>query len=599
MTFRVWAPAARRVELEIHGAATDLDRAAGGWWIAEVPTAEAEVDYRYRLDDGDWLPDPRSPWQPDGPFGASRTVNHAEFRWSDLQWQARPLSSAVIYELHVGTFTPEGTFLAILDKLEHLRELGVTHVELMPVAEFPGQRGWGYDGVDLYSPHHHYGTPTDLKRLVDGCHRAGLAVILDVVYNHLGPSGNFLPRFGPYFTERHHTDWGSAVNFDGAESDEVRRFFCDNALMWLRDYHFDALRLDAVHAILDTAAIPFLEQLATEVRNLEAHLGRHFSLIAESDLNDPRLVRSRDAGGFGLDGQWSDDFHHALHAALTGEQAGYYGDFGSLDQLATALKEPYVYSGCHSRFRQRCHGRPAQGLSAHRFVACLQNHDQVGNRARGDRIGHLVNPDRAKLGAALTILAPYVPLLFQGEEWNASSPFQYFVDFAAEPELARAVSVGRRNEFRHFGWKPEDVPDPQDPHTFRRSKLDWKEVPAPAHGSMLDWYRQLIGLRRTLADLTDGRPESIEAWADPESGLLTVVRGAVTLVASFSSEERPFTIPDGQPGHVYLHSKAAFRAQADRWMIPAESLAVFGPAPPAGSAQVESLELATAGREMP
>ena len=349
-------------------------------------------------------------------------MDHRRYPWTDQRWQALPLAAAVIYELHVGTFTAQGTFTAIVARLDHLRDLGVTHVELMPIAEFAGTRGWGYDGVNLFAPFHHYGTPDDLKTLVNACHAAGLGVLLDVVYNHLGPTGNYLPLFGPYFTDRHHTAWGSAVNFDGPGSSEVRRFFCDNALMWLQDYHFDGLRLDAVDAILDTSAIPFLEQLAIEVEGLEGHVGRHFTVIAESDLNDPRLLRAREAGGFALDAQWNDDFHHALHAVLTGEQVGYYQDFGSLAQLATALQQPYVYDGCPSRFRQRCHGRPAESLSGHRFVVSLQNHDQIGNRAAVIASGSWSTNSGQRSARPCCSLPPVCPCFFKAKNGTPARP---------------------------------------------------------------------------------------------------------------------------------------------------------------------------------
>jgi len=581
MRFRVWATKAGEVELEANGQRYRMEPQADGWWSVEVAAIEPGTDYLYHLDGGPGLPDPRSPWQPKGPFGPSRTVDHDAFRWSDRNWQARPLSSAVIYELHVGTFTPQGTFTAILDRLDHLLDLGVTHVELMPVAEFLGVRGWGYDGVDLFAPYHHYGTPDELKHLVNACHEAGLAVLLDVVYNHLGPAGNFLPQFGPYFTDRHHTAWGAAVNFDGPGSDEVRRFFCDNALMWLRDYHFDGLRLDAVHAIIDTSAIPFLEQLAAEVENLQAHLGRHLVLIAESDLNDPKLVRPRGIGGFGLDAHWSDDFHHALHTVLTGETSGYYVDFGSIGQLAGVMERPYIYGGCPSAFRQRCHGRAPDGLSAHRFVVCLQNHDQVGNRAHGDRISHLVNEDRAKVGAALTLLSPYVPLVFQGEEWSAGAPFQYFVDFRDDPDLARAVSEGRRHEFAAFGWKPEDVPDPQSEETFRRCRLDWREISDPRQAAMLDWYRELIRLRRQFAAMTDGRLEKVRSAFDAERRWLSVERGPITILCNLSDQPQEIPIARGRPAGLLLASKTGMEIREGGALMPAESVAVLGPGPEA------------------
>lgn len=529
--FRVWAPLANRVQLVLGNVRHPMQGAEHGWWSAHLPQGGADTDYAFVVDDSAPLPDPRSPWQPRGVHGMSRLVDHAAFAWTDAGWQPPPLASAVIYELHVGTFTPAGTFEAIIERLGYLRTLGVTHIELMPVAEFPGARGWGYDGVDLWAPRHGYGGPDGLKHLVNACHAGGLAVILDVVYNHLGPNGNYLGRFGPYFTDRYRTPWGDAINFDGPESDEVRRFVCDNALMWLRDYHLDGLRIDAAHAIVDTSAVHVLEQLADEVDALEAELGRHLTLIAESDLNDPRLLRSREAGGYGLDAQWADDFHHALHAVLTGERDGYYADFGSLADLAKALEAAFVYDGRYSVFRRRRHGRPAVGLPGHRFVVCLQNHDQVGNRARGERVSHLVEIERLKVGTALLLTAPFIPLLFQGQEWAASTPFQYFTDHD-DPELGRAVSEGRRSEFVAFGWEPADVPDPQSSETFTRSRLDWSELGREPHASLLDWHRQLIRVRRELPALGDRGLEPIRVRFDETARWLVVIHGPLTVACN-------------------------------------------------------------------
>jgi maltooligosyltrehalose trehalohydrolase len=471
----VWAPLAECVALDTRNQLIKMDRAANGWWTVNAPFVEHGTDYAFRIDSGAPLPDPRSPWQPEGIHGFSRWVSHRRFTWEDSGWQQPPLGSAVIYELHVGTFTPEGTFDGVIGRLDHLKKLGITHIELMPVASFPGNRGWGYDGVGLYAPHHAYGGPEGLKRLVNACHQQGIAVLLDVVYNHLGPSGNYLPSFGPYFTDRYGTPWGEAVNFDGPDSDEVRRFFVDNALMWLRDYHLDGLRIDAVHAIMDTSAVHFLEQLADEVDQLERETGRHLVLIAESDLNDPRVIRSPAAGGYGIDAQWNEDFHHALHAVLSGEKSGYYRDFGRLADLAKVLTGGFVYDGRYSEHRRRSHGRSAAGLPGHQFVGCLQNHDQVGNRALGERTSHLLSLGQLRIGAALVLTSPFVPMLFQGEEWAASTPFLYFTDHR-EAQLGNAVKEGRQQEFSAFGWDPETIPDPQEESTFYRSVLKWEEL---------------------------------------------------------------------------------------------------------------------------
>jgi maltooligosyltrehalose trehalohydrolase len=502
-------------------------------------------------------------------------VAHQHFAWSDAHWQARPLSSAVIYELHVGTFTPAGTFDAVIERLNHLVNLGITHVEIMPVNAFSGTRGWGYDGVALYAPHHAYGGPAGLQRLVDACHARGLAVLLDVVYNHLGPEGNYLGQFGPYFTDRYRTPWGQAMNLDGPDSNEVWRFVCDNALMWLRDYHCDGLRLDAVHALLDTSAVHILEQLATEVEVLEAQLGRHLVLIAESDLNDPRLVQPRALGGYGLDAQWSDDFHHALHTVLTGEHTGYYADFGQLADLATALCQAFVYDGRYSVYRRRWHGRPPLGISGHRFLGYLQNHDQIGNRATGERSSHLLRPGRLKIAAALVLTAPFVPMLFQGEEWGASSPFQYFTDHQ-DAALGQAVREGRRKEFAAFGWVPEDIPDPQAPETFRRSKLDWSELAQEPHASLLDWHGRLLALRRQVPALSDGRLDHVRVHFDEAARWLVVVRGPITVGCNLAEREQQVPLPADRPSHLLLSSDPRIQVTPNGLALPSDTVAILG-----------------------
>jgi len=503
-------------------------------------------------------------------------VDHDAFRWTDKGWQAPPLASAVVYEVHVGTFTPQGTFQAAIDKLDYLADLGITHVELMPVNEFPGSRRWGYDGVGLYAPHHTYGGPVGLKLLIDACHSRGLAVILDVVYNHLGPSGNYLGRFGPYFTDRYRTLWGPGINFDGPGSDEVRRFFCDNALMWLRDYHADGLRLDAVHAITDTSAVHILEQLSEEVDQLEAQLGRHLVLIAESDLNDPRIVKAREVGGYGIDAQWNDDFHHALHAVMTGERSGYYQDFGSLDDLAKALTAAFVYDGRYSLYRARRHGRPASGLSGSHFLAYLQNHDQIGNRAKGERSTDLMSAGRLKVAAALVLTSSFVPMLFQGEEWGASTPFLYFTDHG-DVELGKAVTEGRRAEFAGFGWKPEEIPDPQARETFEASKLRWEEAKSEPHVGLLEWHRQLIRLRHTLSDLRNGRMNWVHVRYDQERQWIAVERGPVTLACNLLDKMQRVPLLDGRPRHLVLASDLAARVGGSFAELPPDCVAVLGP----------------------
>jgi len=550
-----------------------MRRGDDAWWQTEVTLTKADADYGFLLDGEGPFPDPRSRWQPNGVHGLSRLVDHASFKWTDTGFNARPLSEAVIYELHVGTFTPAGTFELAIEKLAHLVQLGVTHVELMPVNEFSGNHGWGYDGVALFAPHHAYGGPAGLKKLVNACHAHGLAVLLDVVYNHLGPSGNYLGKFAPYFNDRYHTPWGSAVNFDGPHSDQVRRFFCDNALMWLRDYHFDGLRLDAVHAVFDMSAQPFLEQLGDEVKQLSQQTGRPLVVIPESDLNDPRLIWPRDRGGFALDAQWSDDFHHALHAVITGERNGYYEDFGTLADLAKALRNAYVYDGRYSIHRMRRHGRQPDGLKGHHFLGYAQTHDQVGNRARGERLCHLVSPGRQKIAAALVLASPFVPMLFQGEEWAASTPFLYFTNHP-EPDLARAVREGRRREFAAFGWKPEDVPDPQARETFERSKLNWPELDEGHHAEMLVWHRQLIQLRRIEPALADGHLDLVNVRFDESARWFVMERGVISLVLNLGGTTQRVPLRDGK--HVtLLASESGIAATRAGITLPPDAVAIL------------------------
>lgn len=549
-----------------------MTKTDNGWWQAAVVEAQPGSEYRFKVDDGEPIPDPRSQFQPRGIHGPSRLIDHKAFKWTDAHWQAPPLASAIIYELHIGTFTNQGTFLAAVERLDYLVELGITHVEIMPVNQFSGTSGWGYDGVDLYAPHFSYGTPDELKQLVNACHTKGLAVLLDVVYNHFGPTGNYLNRFGPYFTEAYHTPWGAAVNLDHAGSPEVRRFFLDNALMWLRDYRFDGLRLDAIHAFYDRSAIHFLEDLSSEVDALAAHLGRHFALIAESDLNDPQIVTPREAGGFGIDAQWSDDFHHALHTVLTGENKGYYQDFGSLEQMAKALQRAFVYDGLSSPHRERIHGRPIYGLSGHHFLAYAQNHDQVGNRAQGERLSHLLSLGRSKIAAALVLTSAYIPMLFQGEEFGASSPFQYFTHHD-DPDLGRKVSEGRKSEFAAFGWAPEDVPDPQDPATFERSKLAWAETTEEPHAVLLEWHRKLIALRRQYSSLTDGQLDRVKVRFDEQARWLVVRRGAVELVCNLGSAKQAIPITAG--GEVVLCSETEYQLCSESLMLCPDAVAIL------------------------
>ena len=542
-----------------------------------MPSAGHGSDYAYRVDGGDPTPDPRSAWQPQGVHSPSRVYDHGRFAWHDRSWRGIPYAGAVMYELHVGTFTPEGTFDAAVTHLEHLVDLGVDVVELLPCNAFDGTRGWGYDGVDLYTVYEPYGGPDGLKRFVDACHQRGLGVVMDVVYNHLGPAGNYLSRFGPYFTETHSTPWGSAVNLDAEGSDEVRRFIIDNALMWLRDYHCDGLRLDAVHALKDDRAVHVLEELAGAVDALGAAERRPFFLIAESDLNDPKLIRPPVAGGYGLQAQWCDDIHHALWATLSGERQGYYSDFGFLPVLAKALGQGFVHDGGWSSFRGRSHGRRPDGVLAPQFVAYLQDHDQIGNRAVGDRAAVTLSDGLLQAGAALLLLSRFTPMFFMGEEWGARTPWAFFSDHAAE--LGQAVSEGRRREFAGHGWAAVDVPDPQAEATFEDSKLDWSEAATERGQRLLAWNRSLIALRHSepaLAELHLGR--AVFAY-DEDARWFTVTRGTqhqLTVAVNLSPEAQVLPVS----GEVVLASDPdpdAVRPAGTGLELPGESVVVLRP----------------------
>jgi maltooligosyltrehalose trehalohydrolase len=567
----VWAPNASRVRAVTGGAEHELTAGDDGWWSAELPP---DADYAYLLDDAETpVPDPRSVWQPAGVHGPSRRYDHERFAWTDAGWTGRALPGAIVYELHVGTFTPDGTFDAAIGRLDHLVDLGVDLVELMPVNAFDGTHGWGYDGVLWYAVHEPYGGPDGLKRFVDACHARGLGVLLDVVYNHLGPSGAYLDRFGPYFSEHHHTPWGPGLNLDGPHSDTVRRYVLDNALGWLRDFHLDGLRLDAVHALADERATHLLEELAAEVDVLEAHVRRPLTLIAESDLNDARLVTAREAGGYGLDAQWADDVHHALHSALTGERQGYYADFGTLATLASTLEQPFFHAGTWSSFRGRVHGRPVdtRRIPGHRFVVYTSDHDQVGNRATGDRPSQTQPRGLLAAAAALVLTSPYTPMLFMGEEWGASTPWQFFTSFD-DPELAEAVRNGRRGEFAEHGWDAADVPDPQDPATRDRSVLDWSEPGRDDHAWLLGMYRQLIALRRSRTELTDPRLDGVAVRYDEDERWLVVHRGNLRVVTNLGTSPRRIEL-DGEITGVLLASADTW-VEGDEVALDGESFAV-------------------------
>jgi len=532
--FDVWAPRPERVRLHLAGQVLDMSRDDHGWWAPAEPLPAAvdgeDVDYGYLLDDDpDPRPDPRSRRQPGGVHGLSRR-DSTTYEWGDGSWTGRQLAGSMLYELHVGTFTPGGDLDAAVERLDHLVDLGVDLVELMPVNAFNGTHNWGYDGVGWYAVHEGYGGPDAYRRFVDACHAKGLGVVQDVVHNHLGPSGNYLPLFGPYLKDGRNT-WGDLVNLDGEGAAEVRRYILDNVRMWFEDYHVDALRLDAVHALSDTSEMHLLEEMAVETATLSAQVRRPLTLIAESDLNDTLLVRPREAGGYGLDAQWSDDFHHAVHVALSGETAGYYADFEPLEALAKVYERGFFHDGTFSSFREREHGRPVDTdrMPAWRLVVADQNHDQIGNRARGDRLAEHLDDDQLACAALLTLTAPFTPMLFMGEEWAASTPFQFFTSHP-EPELGRATAEGRIAEFEKMGWDPEEVPDPQDPETFQRSKLDWDELEEGRHAVVLDCYRRLGRLRRELPQLTD--PWFGSVACEVEGRLLTMRRGDLLVVVN-------------------------------------------------------------------
>jgi len=530
---RVWAPLHDSIELKVDGRRVAMTKRAG-YHEAIVEGVREGSRYVFVVD-GRERPDPASRSQPDGVHAASEVIGR-DFEWHDIDWRGIPLEDHVIYELHVGTFTEGGTFDSAIDRLDDLKALGITAVELLPIAQFPGNRNWGYDGVYVGAAQSSYGGPRALKRLVDACHARDLAILLDVVYNHLGPEGNYLREFAPYFTDRYKTPWGNALNFDDAHSDDVRWFFIHNALQWVDEFHIDGLRVDAVHAIIDHTAQPFLQELTTTIRERASALGRRVWTFAESNLNDPRVIMPAEQLGLGFDSQWNDDYHHALHVLLTGEQSGYYEGYGRVSDLARAMREGWFWTGQLNPYRGRRFGAKAQTSDGARFVVCAQNHDQVGNRMHGDRLSKLVSYQQLRLAAAVIVLSPFLPMLFMGEEYGEPAPFQYFTSHS-DADLIEAVRKGRREEFEEFAWIGE-APDPHDEETFRRSRLDWSLKTRDHHAELWELYRDLFRIRRETPALRSLDMAKVETIADDEQRTLVVKRGEVTIAFNFSGEER-------------------------------------------------------------
>ncbi|MEO6880423.1 MAG: malto-oligosyltrehalose trehalohydrolase [Mycobacteriaceae bacterium] len=542
--FAVWAPTPSTVRVLVDGTVHPMTADDDGWWHADVDGAGQGSRYGFLLGEHDDtpIPDPRSTRQPDGVHGLSAVHALDVAAWSDHAWTGRPLAGASIYELHVGTFTADGTLDAAIGRLDHLKDLGVDLVELMPVNGVNGTRNWGYDGVAWYTVHEPYGGPDALQRFVGAAHARGLGVLLDVVYNHLGPSGNYLERFGPYLSAAGGNTWGRSINLSGPDSGEVRSYILENALGWMEHFHVDGLRLDAVHALVDESATHLLEELAVRTESLAAHVGRPLTLIAESDLNDPTLITPRAAGGYGLSAQWDDDLHHAIHTAVTGERQGYYADFGSLETLAATLRGAYFHAGTYSSFRARTHGRPidTRTTPGHQFLTYSSDHDQVGNRAVGDRPSSYLPAGLLAVQAALVLTSPYTPMIFMGEEWGARTPFQFFTSHP-EPELGRATAEGRKAEFAEHGWDAEDVPDPQDEQTFINSKLDWTEPQASDHARLLALYRDLLALRRARTELTDPWLDRFDVTYDEDARWIMLHRGDLRVVCNLA--ETPVVVP--------------------------------------------------------
>lgn len=588
--FCIWAPFAESVEVISKNSdkPVALSRDKEGYWSKKVNDVVPGELYKFRINNKDEFPDPASLAQPEGVHSWSRVVDHASHSWRDKSWKGRELKEMIIYELHVGTYTAAGTFEAVIDKLDHLNELGINTLELMPISSFPGERNWGYDGVYPFAAQENYGGVDGLKKLVDACHERGFSIILDVVYNHFGPEGNYISQYGPYFTDKYHTPWGSAINFDDAYSDQVRHYFIQNALMWLEDFHFDGLRLDAIHEIIDRGANHFLKELSEETDKLEEKTGRKYVLIAESDLNDTRLVTDYDKGGYGLEGQWVDDFHHAVHTVLTGENAGYYSDFGKMELLGKTFSQAFIYDGQFSPFRKRTVGNDPKGLPPHNFVVCIQNHDQVGNRLLGERLSQLVSFESQKLAATLLLSAPFVPMLFMGEEFGETNPFQYFINHT-DPDLVKAVQEGRKKEFEYFFHSHSDseFPDPQDTDTFKKSKLNWNFPEDEQKKHTFEYYKELLKLRKGGAfDLF--KEQDISTETNEGTKILKVVskNENSALVGIFNFGKDPFSEDVSEYENIKVLISSADKKwggsrevanlfQSEELTIPAEAAVIF------------------------
>lgn len=544
--FVVWAPFLKKMLLKIVSTeerVIPMVRDNRGYWHVTAEIVSPSTLYYYRLDDERERPDPASHFQPKGVHGPSQLVDHNSFNWEDRNWRGIALSEMIIYELHVGTFTPDGTFSAAISRLPELTDLGINAIEIMPVSQFPGERNWGYDGTYPFAVQNSYGGPEWLKHLVNECHKKGVVVVLDVVYNHLGPEGNYLRDYGPYFTDKYKTPWGMAINFDDAYSNEVRNFFIENALHWFKNYHIDALRLDAIHGISDLSAKPFLQELAERVEEFSSLEGKRFYLIAESDLNDSRVIRPRELGGYGIDAQWCDDFHHSIHTLLTGEKDGYYIDFGRIEHLVKSLREGFVYSGGYSEYRKRNHGNSSNDRPAVQFIVFSQNHDQMGNRMLGERLTNIASFESLKLAAGTVLLSPYIPLLFMGEEYGEDAPFLYFVSHS-DPGLIQAVREGRKEEFKAFAWKGEPF-DPQNVETFLKSKIRWEKRREGKHKILLDFYKNLLKLRRNVPALSNLDKESLDVYGFEEDRILFMRRwkndSHVFCIFNFNREDTKFS----------------------------------------------------------